>query len=123
MTYGRVTEADYVNKQGNKVVQEDMDSLVGRLGFRLGRDIKQGNVYVRASYLYDFDGETAVRFTDSEGRKRVMEADLGGGWFEVGVGTNYNLSDATYLYFDVEKTYGGDVATPWQWNAGVRYSF
>lgn len=123
LTYGRVTEADYVNKQGNKVVQEDMDSLVGRLGFRLGRDIKQGNVYVRASYLYDFDGETAVSFTDSEGHKRVMEADLGGGWFEVGVGTNYNLSDATYLYFDVEKTYGGDVATPWQWNAGVRYSF
>ena len=123
LTYGRVTEADYVNKQGNKVVQEDMDSLVGRLGFRLGRDIKQGNVYVRASYLYDFDGETAVSFTDSEGRKRVMEADLGGGWFEVGIGTNYNLSDATYLYFDVEKTYGGDVATPWQWNAGVRYSF
>lgn len=123
LTYGRVTEADYVNKQGNKVVQEDMDSLVGRLGFRLGRDIKQGNVYVRASYLYDFDGETAVSFTDSEGHKRVMEADLGGGWFEVGVGTNYNLSDATYLYFDVEKNYGGDVATPWQWNAGVRYSF
>ena len=123
LTYGRVTEADYVNKQGNKVVQEDMDSLVGRLGFRLGRDIKQGNVYVRASYLYDFDGETAVSFTDSEGHERVMEADLGGGWFEVGVGTNYNLSDATYLYFDVEKTYGGDVATPWQWNAGVRYSF
>ena len=123
LTYGRVTEADYVNKQGNKVVQEDMDSLVGRLGFRLGRDIKQGNVYVRASYLYDFDGETAVSFTDSEGHKRVMEADLGGGWFEVGVGTNYNLSDATYLYFDVEKTYGGDVATPWQWNACVRYSF
>ena len=123
LTYGRVTEADYVNKQGNKVVQEDMDSLVGRLGFRLGRDIKQGNVYVRASYLYDFDGETAVSFTDSKGHKRVMEADLGGGWFEVGVGTNYNLSDATYLYFDVEKTYGGDVATPWQWNAGVRYSF
>ena len=47
----------------------------------------------------------------------------GGGWWEVGVGTNLNLSDATHLYFDVEKTYGGNVATPWQWNAGVRWSF
>ena len=42
---------------------------------------------------------------------------------EVGVGTNLNLSDATHLYFDVEKTYGGNVVTPWQWNAGVRWSF
>ena len=47
----------------------------------------------------------------------------GGGWFEVGVGTNINLSDTSHLYFDLEKTYGGDTATPWQWNAGVRFSF
>ena len=52
-----------------------------------------------------------------------FKQDLGGGWWEVGVGTNLNLSDATHLYFDVEKTYGGNVATPWQWNAGVRWSF
>lgn len=123
LTYGKVDDADYVNAQGNKVAQDDMDSFVGRIGFRVGKDIKQGNVYARASYLYDFEGETAVRFIDAEGHNRNMEADLGGGWFEVGVGTNINLSDATYVYFDVEKTYGGDVATPWQWNAGVRYSF
>lgn len=99
-----------------------MESLVGRVGFSLGKDIKQGNVYVKASYLYDFDGETNANYS-YKGVNRDFEQDLGGGWFEVGVGTNYNLSDATYLYLDVEKTYGGDVATPWQWNAGIRYSF
>ena len=121
LTYGLVEDANYIVGRRH-VAQDDIESLVGRVGFSLGKDIKQGNVYVRASYLYDFDGETKA-VVSKLGLQETFEQDLGGGWFEVGVGTNYNLSDATYLYFDVEKTYGGDVATPWQWNAGVRYSF
>ena len=122
LTYGTVGAVDYTTSNGAKVRQEGMDSLVGRVGFSLGKDIKAGNIYARASYLYDFDGETEVTMSHS-GISDVYEQDLGGGWFEVGVGTNINLSDATHLYFDVEKTYGGDVATPWQWSAGIRYSF
>ena len=37
-----------------------MDSFVGRLGVSLGKDIERGNVYVRASYLYDFDGDAKM---------------------------------------------------------------
>lgn len=122
LTYGTVGAVDYTTSNGAKVRQEGMDSLVGRVGFSLGKDIKAGNIYARASYLYDFDGETEVTMSHS-GISDVYEQDLGGGWFEVGVGTNINLSDVTHLYFDVEKTYGGDVATPWQWSAGIRYSF
>ena len=122
LTYGTVGAVDYTTSNGAKVRQEGMDSLVGRVGFSLGKDIKAGNIYARASYLYDFDGETEVTMSRG-GISDVYEQDLGGGWFEVGVGTNINLSDATHLYFDVEKTYGGDVATPWQWSAGIRYSF
>ena len=122
LTYGKVSSVDYLTSKGANVHQDGMDSLVGRLGFSLGKNIKQGNVYVRASYLYDFDGDTKVTYTKDD-VARSFEQDLGGGWWEVGVGTNLNLSDATHLYFDVEKTYGGNVATPWQWNAGVRWSF
>ena len=121
LTYGTVGSADYLTSKGARVHQDSVDSLVGRLGFSLGKVIKQGNVYVRASYLYDFDGETKA--TMSGDGTASFEQDLGGGWWEVGVGTNLNLSDATHLYFDVEKTYGGNVVTPWQWNAGVRWSF
>lgn len=122
LTYGTVGAVDYTTGNGAKVRQEGMDSLVGRVGFSLGKDIKAGNIYARASYLYDFDGETEVTMSHS-GISDVYEQDLGGGWFEVGLGANINLSDATHLYFDVEKTYGGDVATPWQWNAGMRWTF
>lgn len=122
LTYGTVGAVDYTTGNGAKVRQEGMDSLVGRVGFSIGKDIKAGNIYARASYLYDFDGETEVTMSHS-GISDVYEQDLGGGWFEVGLGANINLSDATHLYFDVEKTYGGDVATPWQWSAGVRWTF
>lgn len=126
LTYGRVSSADFTTKRGAKVHQDSMDSLVGRLGFSLGKDIKQGNVYVRASYLYDFKGETWVQMTSGvvgSDRAPVYKTDLGGGWWEFGVGTNLDLGHDTHFYLDVETTAGGDVDTPWQWNVGVRYSF
>lgn len=122
LTYGRVSSADFTTKRGAKVHQDSMDSLVGRLGFSLGKDIKQGNVYVRASYLYDFQGDTSVTMSKG-GAATSFKTDLGGGWWEFGVGTNLDLGNDTHFYLDVETTAGGDVDTPWQWNAGVRYSF
>lgn len=122
LTYGKVDSASYMGSNKVSIHQSDMESLVGRVGVAMGKNIKHGNVYVRASYLYDFDGETSVTFADAH-NSTTIEQDLGGGWFEVGVGTNINLSDTSHLYFDVEKTYGGETATPWQWNAGVRFSF
>ena len=121
LTYGTLEDAEM--QLGGKTVQVgDMDSLIGRVGFRIGQDIEKGNVYARASYLYDFDGETETSFTNGTAT-RYFKDDLGGGWWEVGVGANINLSKATYIYADVEKTFGGEVDTNWQWNLGVRYSF
>ena len=120
LTYGSVDSADVAFDGGAyKAHYDSMDSFIARAGFALGKDIKQGNVYARASYLYDFDGETETQF---EGGKAISE-DFGGGWWEVGVGANINLSKATYIYADIEKTFGGEVDTNWQWNLGVRYSF
>ena len=119
LTYGTVDSATVSFSNGYKANYDSMDSFIARAGFALGKDIKQGNVYARASYLYDFDGETTTQF---EGGKAISE-DFGGGWWEVGVGANINLSKATYIYADVEKTFGGEVGTNWKWNLGVRYSF
>lgn len=122
LTYGHLSSANYTTSRDVRVTQDAMDSVVGRLGFAAGKDIGAGNVYVKASYLYDFDGDTNVKMTDGQ-NSAVYDQDLGGGWFEVGIGTNINLSETSHLYFDVEKTYGGDIETPWQWNAGVRFDF
>ncbi len=119
LMYGTVGSADYVTKNGITVAQDGMDSFIARAGFAFGKDIKDGNIYARASYLYDFDGETKAVLNGIE----TLKNDLGGSWWEVGIGANINLSKATYVYADVEKTFGGEVDTNWQWNLGVRYSF
>ena len=121
LTYGQVDGATYM-VGGRTVNQDNMESLIGRVGFSLGKDISKGNVYARASYLYDFEGETSATFS-KDAATDSFEQDLGGGWWEVGVGANINLSKATYIYADIEKTFGGEVDTNWQWNLGVRYSF
>lgn len=122
LTYGHLSSANYTTSNDVKAAQDAMNSVVGRVGFAAGKDISAGNVYVKASYLYDFDGETAVSMTDGK-NSAVYEQDLGGGWFEFGIGTNINLSETSHLYFDVERAVGGDIDTPWQWNAGVRFDF
>lgn len=122
LTYGRVDSANFTTAKGVHVRQDSLDSLVGRLGFALGKDVKAGHVYVRASYLYDFKGDVNM-YMDKNGVSDSYDHDLGGGWWEFGVGTNLNLGHDTHFYFDVERTASGEVSTPWQWNAGIRYSF
>ncbi len=123
LTYGTVDSADFKLDKGYNAHFDSMDSFIARVGFSIGKDIKQGNVYARASYLYDFDGETTSLVTTGSGAGTPTPEDFGGGWWEVGVGANINLSKATYIYADIEKTFGGEVDTNWQWNLGVRYSF
>ena len=122
LTYGKVSSADFKTANGATVHQDSMDSLVGRLGFSLGKDLSKGNVYVRASYLYDFQGDASITMM-KDGAATPFRTDIGGSWWEFGVGTNLNLGKDTHFYLDVETTAGGDVDTPWQWNAGVRFSF
>ena len=124
LTWGHVDSVNYSTENGARVHQNGMDSFVGRLGFSLGKDFSHGNVYARASYLYDFDGDVKASMTNGTVSREYRE-DIGGGWFEFGVGTNLNLGSDTHFYFDLERADGGsgNVKTPWQWNVGVRNSF
>lgn len=124
LTWGHVDSVNYSTENGARVHQNGMDSFVGRFGFSLGKDFSHGNVYARASYLYDFDGDVKASMTNGTVSREYRE-DIGGGWFEFGVGTNLNLGSDTHFYFDLERAEGGsgNVKTPWQWNVGVRYSF
>ena len=123
LTYGTIDSANFKLGTDYNAHFDSMDSFIARVGFSIGKDIKEGNVYARASYLYDFDGETTSLVTTTAGAGTPTPEDFGGGWWEVGVGANINLSKATYIYADIEKTFGGEVDTNWQWNLGVRYSF
>ena len=125
LTYGQVLGDTFTTGNGVKVEQDDFDAFIGRIGVRGGFHFpdNKGVVYVRASVLHDFEGEsTAVAslVSDSNVSKGIYE-DLGGTWYEVGVGANFNVTDNTYTYVDLEKTSGGEVKENWRWNVGMRY--
>ena len=122
LTYGQIIGDDFTAGNGVEVSQDDTDSFIGRLGVRSGFYFpeKKGTVYARVSVLHDFDGEvtsTAVKGGASE----TMFDDLGGTWWEFGLGANFNLTDRTYTYVDLEKTTGGEVQENWRWNVGLRH--
>lgn len=123
MTYMHIGADSYTTNNGISVRHDSVDSLIARLGMEFGKQLgQQGAVYVKASALHDFGGDADTAFRLGSNSALITD-EIGGTWYEVGFGFNYKMSDATNLYADVIKTYGDEIRTPWQWNAGVRYSF
>lgn len=123
MTYMYITGEDYTTNNGISVSQDSMQSVVGRIGFEVGKEINDfGSIYAKASLLHEFAGD-ADTYLSMNGISNSYTQDLSDTWYEAGLGLNYRTSENTYVYADVVKTYGGDIETPWQWIVGVRYSF
>ena len=119
----RIGGEDYTTNNGINVHQDTLHSAVGRLGFELGKKIAdKGSVYAKASLLHDFAGN-AETYLSYNGFSNSYSQDIGDTWCEAGIGFNYKTGENSYVYADVVKTFGGDVETPWQWNAGMRWSF
>ena len=62
LTYGQVLGDTFTTGNGVKVEQDDFDAFIGRIGVRGGFHFpdNKGVVYVRASVLHDFEGESTA---------------------------------------------------------------
>lgn len=127
LSLGHIGSVDYTTSNEVSVKQDSVNSAVVRLGFLGGKEFTIGgrtsNAYVKASALHDFGGNgggTAYY----KGRSTVVEsADMNGTWYEIGLGANLGIAKNSNLYFDALKTFGGDLRTDWQFNAGLRFTF
>lgn len=123
LTLMRIGGEDYTTNNGIKVNQDSLESAIGRVGFEVGKRISDsGSIYAKASLLHDFAG-SADTYLSLNGLTNSYHQDIGDTWCEAGIGFNYKTSENSYVYADVVKTFGGDVETPWQWNAGMRWTF
>lgn len=118
----RIGSEDYTTSNGIHVDQDTLYSAVGRIGAEAGKKTAWGSLYAKASVLHDFAGDADTYLT-YQGRSNSYSQDIGDTWYEAGFGANWKMSDSSYLYVDVIRTFGGDIKTPWQWNAGVRWGF
>ena len=123
LQFARVTGADYVTSQDTKVSLDGINSLIGRAGFRLGRDINENStVYIKADLLHEFLGDQDITATDITGTLRE-EYENEGTWYDVGFGFATALSNNSYAFMDFEKSFGNDNDETYQINAGVQWTF
>ena len=119
----RVTGADYVTTQGSKVNVDGINSLIGRAGFRIGRDMDENStVYLKADLLHEFMGDQTVTAADATGTLRE-EFENKGTWYDVGFGFAAKMSRNSYAFMDFEKSFGNDNDETYQINAGMQWSF
>lgn len=126
LTYHYLWGDDYTTSNGAKVSQDNADSLVGRLGFVLGKDFNVGTpnvgrVYLKASVLHDFLGSTGSSITDD--LTYHDDDDLGDTWYVAGIGTNIHFGKDNQFYFDAERNFNADVSMKYRFNAGFRFGF
>ncbi len=120
----RVTGAEYTTTmQDTKVSVDGINSLIGRAGFRLGRDLdERSTVYVKADLLHEFLGDQTITATDPTGSIRETFENKGT-WYDVGFGFATAMGKNSYAFMDFEKSFGNDNDETYQINAGVRWTF
>lgn len=123
----RIGGASYVSDSGVDVDQDGATSLIGRAGFRIGREYvkdngKHDNFYIKADLLHEFAGDKSFSLTGNDGRYD-KEYDGQETWCDVGIGADISLGKNSYFWADVERTFGADFDNTWQINGGFRWEF
>lgn len=125
LQYAYVTSADYTTSQNTKVSLDGIDSLIGRAGFRLGRDISEGNtVYFKADVLHEFLGGQSIRAMDTTTNGVLTTTyENEGTWYDVGFGFSHRMGKDSYMFLDVEHSFGNDNEDTYQINIGLNRAF
>ena len=124
LNYTYVNGEDYRTSTDVKVEQDNIDSLIGRIGIYAGKDFEKSSHYLKASVLSEFMGDygATIKGADASLTKEIDGKDT---WTEVGIGGNFQVgnSGTTHIYYDVERTFGSRFETQWQGTLGFRISF
>ena len=121
LQYAHVTDADYTTSQGTSVQLDAIDSLIGRVGFRLGKDVSDTSTfYIKADVLHEFLGDQDISAFDDTGRLDTTYENEGT-WYDVGLGFSHQFSKGTYMFLDVEKTFGNNNEDTYQFNVGMNW--
>lgn len=123
LQYTYLGSTDYRNSQGSKVQLAGTDSLISRIGFRLGRDIgNKTSFYLTADYLHEFLGNQDLTAMDITGAMDVTGHN-DGSWYNAGFGFTTALNKNTYAFANYEHSYGNHLEHTWSAEAGINWKF
>lgn len=124
----RIEGDNFTTKGGVRAEIDDVNSIIGRLGFRTGFTysfadaLPASSIYLLADVLHEFNGNYAYRAT---GRTTSYKDTQTGSqtWYDVGVGTNLSVSENAKVLMNAKYVTGGDFESSWILNADLRYEF
>lgn len=123
LQYTYLGSVDYTNTQGSRIHLAGTDSLISRLGFRLGRDISDKTTfYLSGDFLHEFLGNQDIKAEDMTGIMDVTGHNKGS-WYEAGFGVTTRLGRDTYVYADYDKSFGSGIEHTWSLEAGINFKF
>ena len=135
VAFGYFDQSELKQTLGDAWLNTVADSVLTmrtRVGSSFGYDFKKftenkpikASVYVGLFYEYDYITGGDISLTTNLGGESTASSALGSdGRVVMNLGTNMTVKDNTRIYFDFEKSFGGDITTDYQVNFGVRYSF
>lgn len=130
LVYTYLSGADYITSNNISVDMDSTNSLIGRAGFRLGREYdqeipeKRSKWYLKADILHEFCGDRDIDMLSADG-SQTLNKDINGHdtWLVWGFGGDIALDKDSYFYCDFERSAGGDINTKWQANIGLRWEW
>lgn len=123
LQYTYLASTDYRTSQSTDVQLSGTDSLIGRVGFRIGRELDDKIAfYVDANAYHEFLGNQDILASDRTG---IMNATThnDGIWYEAGVGISGKLNKNTNGFVQFTKGFGSDVEHTWSFEGGLNFTF
>lgn len=124
----RITDADYVTSQGTRVHADAINSLIGRVGFRLGKYFdakKRSTAYIKADVLHEFLGDQDIHAMDAttNGDWLSVRYQNDDTWYTAGFGVSCKTGKNSYAFLDFEHSFGNDNDDSYQFSAGIQWHF
>ena len=125
LQYTHINGRYYRTNDGVGMDFDSVHSLIGRLGFRFGKDIDaQKSWYIKADILHEFAGNRTFDLTSLDGLERIhYDKTNHDTWYDVGAGLTAELSHDRSLWFEFERTFNGSYGRDWELNAGMTWRF
>ena len=122
--YTYITDTDYSTAAGTDVSIDNIDSLIGRLGFRAGRSLNDTPLtfYLRADVMHEFFGDVDLTFSEL-GNTMTQSESNDDTYGSVGLGFSVMSTDNMKLFVEADTLFGGDYDDSYSISMGGKYQF
>lgn len=125
LQYTHINSKTYTTNDGITNHLDHTNSLIGRLGFRLGHHIDEDTSwYFKADILHEFAGNRSFYLTSINGLERIhYDVTNHDTWYDIGLGINSEMSHNRSIWLEVERKFGGSYSKAWEINGGMTWRF